>query len=85
MDNNQFIVGDKYINRKGLFEVISIKDDSMTIQWDNGEKISTTIKFQQSIIEGMERERQERIRLELKDKINLNKTSKKNRKALELI
>ena len=85
MDNNQFIVGDRYTNRKGLFEVISIKDDSMSIQWGNGEKISTTIKFQQSIIEGMERERQEKIRLELKDKINLKKTSKKNRKALELI
>ena len=85
MDNNQFIVGDKYINRKGLFEVISIKDDSMSIQWGNGEKVSTTIKFQQSIIEGMERERQERIRLELKDKINLKNTSKKSRNALELI
>ena len=85
MDNNQFIVGDKYTNRKGLFEVISIKDDSMSIQWGNGEKVSTTITFQQSIMEGMERERQERIRLELKDKINLKNTSKKNRKAFELI
>ena len=83
MEKDQFIVGDKYRNRKGLFEVISIKDDSMTIQWDNGEKISTTVKFQQSIIEGMERERQEGIRLELKDKINLKKTPKKNRKVLE--
>ena len=83
MDKNQFIVGEKYCNRKGLFEVISIKDDSMTIQWDNGEKISTTVEFQQSIIEGMERERQEGIRLELKDKIILKKTLKRNRKVLE--
>ena len=82
MDNNQFIVGDRYTNRKGLFEVISIKDDSMDIQWGNGEIISTTIKFQQSIIEGMERERQERIRLELKDKINPKQPPKKNRSLL---
>jgi hypothetical protein len=69
-DKIQFKVGDKYENRKGLFEVISIKGDSMIIQWENGEKISTDIELQQRIIEEMERERQESIRLEPKDKIN---------------
>ena len=73
IDKIQFKVGNKYENRKGLFEVISIKGDSMIIQWENGEKISTDIEFQQTIIEGMERERQESIRLEPKDNINPKK------------
>jgi hypothetical protein len=58
-DKIQFKVGNKYENRKGLFEVISIKGDSMIIQWENGEKISTNIEFQQRIIEEIEKEKQE--------------------------
>lgn len=57
-DKIQFKVGNKYENRKGVFEVISIKGDSMIIQWENGEKISTNIQFQRRIIEEMEKERQ---------------------------
>ena len=77
-DKIQFKAGNKYENRKGRFEVISIKGDSMIIQWENGEKISTGIEFQQRIIEGMEREEQERerqesIRLEPKDNIKPRK------------
>jgi len=73
-DKIQFKVGNKYENRKGVFEIISIKGDSMIIQWENGEKISTDIELQQRIIEGMEKERQESIRLEDKEKINPKKT-----------
>ena len=61
-----FKVGNKYANRKGPFEVISIDRNSMTIRWDNGESISTSIEQQQRIIEGMERERQASIESELK-------------------
>ena len=76
-DKIQFKVGNKYKNRKGVFEVISIKGDSMIIQWENGKKISTDIEVQQRIIEGMEKERQERERLEPKDNINLKKHQRK--------
>jgi len=69
-DKIQFKVGDKYKNRKGLFEVISIKGNSMIIQWENGEKISTETALQQRIIEDMEGERQESIRSEPKDNMN---------------
>ena len=55
-DKIQFKVGNKYENRKGVFEVISIKGDSMIIQWEKGEKISTNIEFQQRIIEEIEKE-----------------------------
>jgi hypothetical protein len=72
-DKIQFKVGNKYKNRKGLFEVISIKGNSMIILWENGEKISADIELQQRIIEGMEKERQESIRLEPKDNINPKK------------
>ena len=41
-DNIQFKVGNKYRNRRGLFEVISVRDDSMIIEWENGVRISTT-------------------------------------------
>ena len=76
-DKIQFQVGIKYENRKGVFEVISIKGDSMIIQWENGEKISTNIELQQRIIEEMEKERQERERLEPKDNVTIQKHQRK--------
>jgi hypothetical protein len=72
-DKIQFKVGNKYENRKGLFEVISIRGDSMIIQWENGEKISTSIEFQQGIIEEMEKERQGREGIKRKYSVNLKK------------
>ena len=50
-----FEVGQKYENRKGPYEVIMIDGDSMTILWDNGEEIITSITMQQQIIEAMNR------------------------------
>jgi len=62
----------------GVFEVSSIKGDSMIIQLENGKKILTTIEQQQRIIERMEKERQERERLEPKDNINLKNIKEKH-------
>ena len=76
-DQIEFKVGNEYENRKGLFEVISIKSDSMIIQWENGEKISTDIELQQRIIEDMEIERQQSKRLEPKDNINRKKNHRR--------
>jgi len=77
-DQIEFKVGNEYENRKGLFEVISIKSDSMIIQWENGEKISTDIELQQRIIEDMEIERQQSKRLEPKDNINRKKITEEH-------
>ena len=47
-----FKVGESYENVKGVYEVISTEpdNDSMVIQWENGDKIETSIKFQAQII-----------------------------------
>ena len=56
----EFEVGHKYENMKGVYEVISISDDSMIIRWKNGEQVSTSIDLQSRIIQRIQRERQER-------------------------
>lgn len=48
-----FEIGQKYENRKGTYEVITIDGDSMTILWESGEEIITTVRMQQRIIKGM--------------------------------
>ncbi len=57
----QFKVGQKYRNMKGVYEVVTIKGNSMRIRWENGEEITSTLDLQQRIIERMEHE------LELKE------------------
>lgn len=51
-----FRVGERYENRKGLFEVLSIDRDIMTIRWDTGEKTTSPIDLQTKILRNMERE-----------------------------
>lgn len=53
----EFVVGGEYENEKGLFTVLSIEKDQMTIQWANGEGISTSIAFQSRIQERRQREK----------------------------
>jgi hypothetical protein len=50
---NPFQVGGRYKNRKGLFTVISLDGDNMTIRWDNGEEITDTIASQARILRNM--------------------------------
>ena len=54
----RFVVGEKYENMKGTFEVIAIHRDQMDIRWENGEEISTPIALQQRIIERMQHEKE---------------------------
>ncbi len=54
----QFEVGQKYENVKGIYEVISVEDDMMTIQWETGEQTSTSVDLQTRIIERIQLEKE---------------------------
>lgn len=56
----EFEVGKKYENVKGVYEVISLDDDTMTIQWETGEQASTSIDLQARIIERIQFEKEMR-------------------------
>ena len=56
MTNIQFEVGEKYENRKGVYEVLSIQSDTMRIRWESGEEVTTTVTLQTQIIMRMRRE-----------------------------
>ena len=56
MESIEFEVGQKYENRKGEYEVLSINDKDMRIRWENGEEIETTVTMQRQIIDRMQRE-----------------------------
>jgi hypothetical protein len=45
----EFKVDEQYENEKGVFTVVSIKSGEMEIQWDDGEKILTSVDLQRSI------------------------------------
>ncbi len=68
----EFEVGKKYENMKGVYEVISVEDDMMLIQWETGEQVSTSVDLQARIIE--------RIQLE-KDMREAKKRAKARRKS----
>ena len=51
-----FRAGERYENRRGLFEVISIDGDSMRLRWDTGEEASTSVALQAKILANMDRE-----------------------------
>lgn len=51
-----FRLGERYENRKGLFEVLSIDGTDMTIRWDTGEQTTSTIQQQARILRNMEKE-----------------------------
>lgn len=53
---HEFAVGQRYENRKGVYEVISIDGDEMVIRWDTGEQITTPIEAQARFIRNMEKE-----------------------------
>jgi hypothetical protein len=55
----EFSVGQKYENMKGIYEVISIDRNFMTIRWENGEESSSPIDLQRRIIKRMLKEKQE--------------------------
>ncbi len=56
----EFEVGQKYENVKGVYEVLSVEDNNMTIQWETGEQTSTSVDLQRKIIERIQFEKEER-------------------------
>jgi hypothetical protein len=61
MDQIDFEVGGKYENMKGVYEVLSIGNETMRIRWENGEEITTDIDFQRRVIERMDFEKRQLI------------------------
>jgi hypothetical protein len=51
VDNFKFEVGASYVNMKGVYEVVSIDKETMTIRWDDGRQVVTDIDLQRRIID----------------------------------
>lgn len=56
MQHVEFEVGQRYKNRKGTYEVLSIDGDVMHIRWKAGEEIATTVTMQSRILDNMQHE-----------------------------
>lgn len=56
MNPHRFTIGAHYENEKGPFKVLLIKGDSMLIEWDSGERITTLVALQEKILARMEKE-----------------------------
>jgi len=56
MGDIKFKIGQEYENRKGVYEVLAVDNDGMSIRWEDGEEVSTTESMQSRIIECMYRE-----------------------------
>jgi hypothetical protein len=52
-DGFKFEVGAMYENMKGVYEVISIQNDSMRIRWEDGNEVVTPVDLQRRIIDRM--------------------------------
>ncbi|MEY2484201.1 MAG: hypothetical protein QOK24_2729 [Verrucomicrobiota bacterium] len=55
-ESKPFRTGERYENRRGLFEVISIDGDSMRLRWDTGAEVATSVALQAKILANMDRE-----------------------------
>jgi len=53
MNTVPFQVGNAYENEKGIYEVLSLdeRSDAMSIKWESGEEVTTSIALQRGIIE----------------------------------
>ncbi|MFO7965574.1 MAG: hypothetical protein R6U50_16740 [Desulfobacterales bacterium] len=65
-DGFRFEVGAMYENMKGVYEVISIQNDSMLIRWEDGSEIVTSLDLQRRIIDRMAYENKLRQQEEVK-------------------
>ena len=57
MTDIEFKVGQEHENMKGVYKVLSVKKDTLSICWESGEEIKTSAVLQNRIIERMQRER----------------------------
>ncbi len=55
-----FVVGGRYRNRHGAYQVLSIEGDRMTIRYDDGEVAEVTVEMQARIAANMQAERDAR-------------------------
>jgi hypothetical protein len=53
----EFKVGQEHENMKGVYKVLSIHKDTLSICWESGEEVTTPAALQNRIIERMQRER----------------------------
>jgi Fe-S cluster assembly scaffold protein SufB len=58
----EFVVGQQYENRKGVYEVLEIQGEAMRIRWDNGVEVDTTVDLQSRIIGGMKNDAEQLTR-----------------------
>ena len=52
----EFLVGQQYENRKGVYTVLEVQGTAMRIRWKDGEEVETTVIMQSRIIQRMQRE-----------------------------
>jgi len=57
MNGIAFKVGQEHENMKGVYKILAINKDVLSIRWENGEEITTTAALQNRIIERIQRER----------------------------
>jgi hypothetical protein len=57
MNDIEFKVGQEHENMKGVYKVLAINKDTLSIRWENGEEVTTPAALQNRIIERMQRER----------------------------
>lgn len=57
LDSLTLMVGGKYENREGIYEVLSIDDDRLVIMYDAGKQLATSLEVQTRILDNMVRER----------------------------
>jgi hypothetical protein len=76
MNQIEFEVGGKYENMKGIYEVLSINDDTMQIRWETGEEAETGIDIQRRIIERMEFEQQQLVEKKAKKAKKADRTGR---------
>ena len=56
MTDIEFKIGQEHENMKGVYKVLTIDRDAMSICWEDGEEITTTIALQSQIIKRMHQE-----------------------------
>jgi hypothetical protein len=78
-DGFKFEVGAMYENMKGVYEVLSIKNDSMVIRWNDGTEVATPIELQKRIMERMAYEERARQQQKVKELLKARKKQKTKR------
>jgi hypothetical protein len=76
-DSFKFEVGATYENMKGAYAVMSVKNDSMIIRWEDGKEAITSVELQMRIIERMAYEKKILQQEEAKSQVKDSKKTKR--------